>query len=166
MDGLMPGKYYIKFFLGTGHLSINDTNTALNYFEEALKLDPDKEDIPSIYSYMGVCLKELNQYQDAIKRLEEAEKYDTERTDVYNLMGFCYFKLKEHEKAIDCFRKVLQLNPSSAIDYANIASNYRDMGDKKNAVRYYQLALELDPTIDFAQDNLRRLRGEERNNTL
>jgi len=82
---------------------------------------------------------------------------DNERTDVYNLMGFCHFKLKEHEKAIQCFQNVVRLDPSSAIDYANIASNYRDMGNKEQAIRYYQFALQLDPTIDFAKDSLRRL---------
>ncbi|UCF57940.1 MAG: tetratricopeptide repeat protein, partial [Deltaproteobacteria bacterium] len=83
-----------------------------------------------------------------------------ERTDIHNLMGYCYFKLKEHEKAIQCFRKVLQLDPSSAIDYANIASNFRDMGDKDNAIRYYQFALALDPSIDFARENLEALQGK------
>jgi ribosomal protein S12 methylthiotransferase accessory factor len=72
-------------------------------------------------------------------------------------MGFCYFKLKDHQKAIDCFKKVLKLNPASAIDYANIASNYRDMGDRGKAIEYYKVALELDPSIDFARDNLQML---------
>jgi ribosomal protein S12 methylthiotransferase accessory factor len=72
-------------------------------------------------------------------------------------MGFCHFKLKEHEKAIECFQNVVRLDPSSAIDYANIASNYRDMGNKEEAIRYYRFALRLDPTIDFARDNLRKL---------
>jgi len=160
MNDLMPGKYFVNFFLGTSHLALNDTNTALDYLNQALSLDPNNEDIPSIYSYMGVGLKDMGKYKEALKALKEAEKYDTERTDVYNLKGFCYFKLKEHEKAIESFKKVLQLDPSSAIDYANIASNYRDMGDKENAVRYYQLALELDPTIGFARENLKKLRGE------
>lgn len=159
MDDLMPGKYYVKFFLGISHFSINEPDRALKDFEEALGLDPKEEDIPTIYSYMAQCLKDMNQYREALSTLEKAETYDKERTDLYNLMGFCYFKLKEHERAIQCFRKVLQLDPSSAIDYANIASNYRDMGDKQNAIRYYRFALELDPTIDFARENLRRLEG-------
>jgi ribosomal protein S12 methylthiotransferase accessory factor len=125
--------------------------------EEALELSPEEQDVPSIYSYMGVSLKELERYGEAIKILERAEKHDSERTDVHNLMGFCYFKEKEHEKAIECFKKVLKLDPSSAIDYANIASNYRDMGDREKALHYYKLALELDPSIDFARDNLQRL---------
>ena len=162
LDESMQGKYYVKFFLGTTHLAANYTKTALKYLEEALSLDPDKEDIPSIYSYMGHCLKGLERYREAIAVLEKAESYDEERTDLYNLMGFCYFKLKEHDKAIQCFRKVLQLDPASAIDYANIASNYRDMGDKANAVRYYEFALELDSSIGFARENLNKLREEIR----
>jgi ribosomal protein S12 methylthiotransferase accessory factor len=161
IDKLMPGKYYVKFFLGTSHLVINEQAQALKHFEEALTLNPNKEDIPSIYSYMGVCLKDLAQYKEAISTLEKGEKHDSERTDIHNLMGYCYFKLKEHEKAIQCFRKVLQLDPSSAIDYANIASNYRDMGDKDNAIRYYQFALALDPSIDFAKENLEALQGKD-----
>ncbi len=157
MDKLLPGKYYVKFFLGLSHLSINEPIKALNYLEEALNLDPKDQDIPSIYSYMGISYKELQRYGEAIETLKKAEEYDRERTDVYNLMGFCYFKLKDHQKAIECFKNVLQLNPGSAIDYANIASNYRDMGDRDKAIQYYKLALELDPTIDFARDNLRIL---------
>ena len=157
MDKLLPGKYYVKFFLGLSHLSINEPIKALNYLEEALHLDPKDQDIPSIYSYMGISYKELQRYGEAIETLKKAEEYDRERTDVYNLMGFCYFKLKDHQKAIECFKNVLQLNPGSAIDYANIASNYRDMGDRDKAIQYYKFALELDPTIDFARDNLQML---------
>lgn len=157
MDRLLPGKYYVKFFLGSCHLSLQDPRRALGFFEQALDLDPKEEDIPSIYSYMGLCLKDLDLYRDALSALAKAEQYDRERTDVYNLMGFCHYKLKEHDRAIECFRRVIELNPSSAIDYANIASNYRDMGDRQQAVAYYRLALELDPTIEFARDNLSKL---------
>jgi len=157
VDALMPGKYYVKFYLGSCYLSLNELPKALTFFEKALEFDPKQEDIASIYSHMGICLKDLSQYRQAIAILEKAEDLDNERTDVYNLMGFCHFKLKEHEKAIQCFQNVVRLDPSSAIDYANIASNYRDMGNKEQAIRYYQFALQLDPTINFAKDSLRRL---------
>jgi ribosomal protein S12 methylthiotransferase accessory factor len=76
-------------------------------------------------------------------------------------MGYCHFKSKEHEQAIECFRKVLRIDPTSAIDYANIASNFRDMGDTQQAIRNYKVALELDPTIDFARENLEKLQSEK-----
>ena len=102
----------------------------------------------------------MQQYRKALAVLKKGEAYDNERTDIYNLMGFCHFKLKEHEKAIDCFSRVLALDPTSAIDYANIASNYRDMGETENAIRYYVMALELDPSITFARENLERMQPE------
>jgi len=161
MDRLLPGKYYIQFFLGTCHLALEKPAEALPFFEKALAFGPKKQDVPSIYSYLGLCLKDLGQYREAIAAVRKAETLDHERTDVYNLMGYCYYKLKEHEKAIDCFKRVLKLNPASAIDYANIGSNYRDMGDRKKAVRFYRLALELDSTIDFARENLEKLKNKK-----
>lgn len=158
MDTALPGQYYLKFYLGTANLDQGRPHTALDLLKESLQWGPRREDIPSIYVYMAIGLKDLERYGEALAALEQAEKYDSERTDVYNLMGFCHFRLKEHEQAIACFEKVLRLDPGSAIDYANIASNYRDMGKTQEAIRYYELALSLDPTIDFARQNLERLR--------
>jgi ribosomal protein S12 methylthiotransferase accessory factor len=160
MERLLPGKYFIQFYLGSCHLERNDPQTALAHFSRALELSPTDQDTPSIYSYMGVCYKDLGDYDSALAVLAKGEALDPERTDIYNLMGFCHFMRKEHEAAIHNFEKVIALDPSSAIDYANIASNYRDMGKRDEAVRYYRLALELDPSIDFARDNLERLTGK------
>jgi ribosomal protein S12 methylthiotransferase accessory factor len=157
MDKRLPGQYYIKFFLGVTFLSLDAPEKALAFFEEAMTLSPKAEDIPSIFFYMGLSLKEVERYKEAIAALEKAASSDPERPEVYNLMGFCFFRLGEHKRAIDCFKNVLQLNPGSGIDHANIASNYRDLGDVEKAIRYYRLALELDPTIDFAKENLKRL---------
>ncbi|BBO87446.1 YcaO-like family protein [Desulfosarcina ovata] len=159
MEQCLPGKYFIQFYLGNCHLERNDPTLALKHFSQALDRSPTDQDRPSIYSYMGVCHKEMGQYDQALAVLAQGEALDPERTDIYNLMGFCHFMKKEHQAAIDCFEKVLRLDPGSAIDYANIASNYREMGRKDEAVRYYRMALELDPGIEFARDNLERLTG-------
>jgi ribosomal protein S12 methylthiotransferase accessory factor len=158
MDRMLPNKYYVKFFLGLSHLARNDPSKGLACLQEALELEPKDEDIPSIYSYMGVCLKDLGDYAAAIDVLQKGAELDPDRTDIYNLMGFCHFKLKQHEKAIKCFHHVIRLNPSSAIDYANIASNYRDMGDTINAMAYYRIALSMDPGIEFAKNGLEKLK--------
>ncbi len=158
MDRMLPDKYYLQFYLGVTRLSLNDPKTACSHLSQALDLNPLLQDIPSIYSYLGIALKEMADYKAAINVLEKGESLDAERTDIHNLLGFCHFKLKDHEKAIACFQKAVALNPGSAIDYANIASNYRDLGKIDEAIHYYELALSLDPSIDFARDNLARLR--------
>ena len=157
IERLLPTRYFIKFYLGTCHLALNDPTTALEYFTQSLELDPTEQDVPSIYSYMGVSFNEMGEYLKALHVLKKAENYDNERTDIYNSMGFSHFKLKEHEQAIECFNKVLQIDPGSAIDYANIASNYRDMGQKEKAIQYYEMSLAMDPSIEFARENLLKL---------
>jgi ribosomal protein S12 methylthiotransferase accessory factor len=157
IERLLPKKYFIKFYLGSCHLALNDPVAALEYFTQSLELDPTEQDVPSIYSYMGVSFNEMGEYLKALDVLKKAEMYDNERTDIYNSMGFSHFKLKEHEQAIACFKKVLQIDPGSAIDYANIASNYRDMGQKEKAIHYYEMSLAIDPSIEFARENLSKL---------
>lgn len=159
-DTLLPDKYYIQFYIGLCHVSFENYETALDYFKDALNNNPAGEDIAGIYSYMGVCLKEMEKYEEALKVLHEGEKFDKERTDIYNLLGYCYFKLRAHEKAISCFEKVIELDPGSAIDYANIGSNYRDMGDIEKAIEYYRMALFFDPELDFARTNLDKLKTQ------
>ncbi len=159
IEKMLPQKYYVHFYLGACHLKLGDPAAALPCLQRALELDPAEQDTPSIYSYMAVALKDLGQYHQALEVLEKGEKLDQERTDIYNLKGFCHFKLKEHQAAVENFKKVIELNPSSAIDYANIAANYRQMGQKEKAIRYYRMALTLDDSIQFAKDGLEELQS-------
>ena len=160
-DRAIPGKYYVKFYMGICRISLDDPSSALDCFSNALELSPTAEDIPSIYAYMGICYRDMGKYRQALNVLRKACEYDDERPDVYNLIGFCHFKLKEHEAAIESFQKVIRLNPGSAIDYANIASNYRDMGNVALAVEYYRKALSIDPGLEFALKNLLALSDKE-----
>jgi ribosomal protein S12 methylthiotransferase accessory factor len=72
-------------------------------------------------------------------------------------LGFCYFKLKEHHKAIEAFERAIEIDPGSGIDYANIGSNLRELGFYAEAIKLYRMALELDPSIDFARENIEKL---------
>jgi ribosomal protein S12 methylthiotransferase accessory factor len=75
----------------------------------------------------------------------------------HNLLGFCYYKLKRHEAAVACFRRAVEINPGSAIDWASLGSNLRDLGRIDEAIEMYEKALSLDPTIGFARENLAKL---------
>ncbi|MBL0714933.1 MAG: YcaO-like family protein [Desulfosarcina sp.] len=157
---LLPDRYYLEFYTGLCQLNAGRPAQALPHLQRALDLEPSAEDRVSIYAYMGVGLKDMEKFKEALEVLKKGRALDDERTDIHNLMGFCHFRLKAHEAAIESFKKVVKLNPSSAIDYANIASNYRDLGLKAEAIRYYKMALEIDTTIQFARDNLARLTAD------
>lgn len=158
MSETLPGKYYVEFQLGAAYLEMGDAETARVHLDKALALDPPEQDAPTILVYLASVFKASERYVDALAVLEKAATIDPERTDLHNLMGFCHFKLKDHETAIRHFQEVLRLDPSSAIDYANIAVNYREMGRTEEAIAFFERALSMDPSIDFARESLKRLK--------
>ncbi|MCP3899859.1 MAG: tetratricopeptide repeat protein [Desulfobacteraceae bacterium] len=161
IEKLIPNQYYTNFYQGLAYLALNDNNSALKHFEKALDLEPAELNIPDICSYMGLCLKDMEQYERALEILAKGQAIDEQRIDIHNLKGFCHFKMKNHELAIKSFKKIISIDPSSAIDYANVASNYRDLGNAKTAIKYYEMALKIDPSITFAQESLERLKSAD-----
>jgi ribosomal protein S12 methylthiotransferase accessory factor len=159
MDSLLPDKYYVKFYMGKTLMELGEIQAALKYFSKALGLDPHSQDIASIYSYMGQARKQSGDYDKALECARKGLEADEERTDLLNLAGFCHFKKKNHKAAIDCFLRIIKLNPASGIDYANLAVNYREMGDTDRAVDFFKTALSLDPSLDFARQSLKNLTG-------
>ncbi|MCP4116987.1 MAG: tetratricopeptide repeat protein [Desulfobacteraceae bacterium] len=158
MESLLPGQYYTRFYQGLSQLSQGDPRTAKDHLEAALSLDPATLNIPDICSYLGVCHKEMEDYDRALAVLEQGEAIDAQRTDIHNLKGFCHFKMKNHEQAVASFKRVIELDPSSGIDYANVATNLRDLGRREEAIHYYEEALTIDPALDFARENLQLLK--------
>ncbi len=158
LETALPGKYYTSFYKGLMLNAIYDHEGALKEFETAMDREPVKLNTPDICSHMGACLKDLEQYENAIEICEKGLTIDEQRPDMFNTMGFCFFMLKKYEKAITCFENALEVDPSLAINYANIGSNYRELGDSKLAIEYYELALKIDPSITFARENIEKLK--------
>lgn len=159
IDAVLPGKFYVQFYLGLSHLKSGDPESGLAHFHRSLEMNPHPQEVPSIYSYMGTALKEVGRFDEALEALRKGAAMDPERTDIHNLMGFCHFKRREYELAVASFQRVIDLDPTSAIDHANLGVNYQALGNKEQALQCYRTALSLDPDITFARVNLSRLTG-------
>jgi len=157
MEKLLPNAYYLEFYRGCNFSDMGFFESALEHFDRALSMQPETEDLPYIYSYMGSCLKELARYDEAVKALRKGLKEDEERPDLHNTLGVCFFKMQEYETAIRHFQRAVDLNPASGIDYANLGVNYNKIGNKEAAVEFLTLAITLDPDLDFARDLLAEL---------
>jgi ribosomal protein S12 methylthiotransferase accessory factor len=157
MQQYLPDAYFLEYYLGKNMQTRGELALAVAHLERALTLQPEEEDIPYIYSHLGDCLKDLGEYDRAITALRKGMGYDDERPDIHNLLGFCHFKREEYKTAIAHFHRAVELNPASAIDYANLGVNHRRLGNSGEAARYFELALDLDPGIEFARTNLAEL---------
>jgi ribosomal protein S12 methylthiotransferase accessory factor len=154
---IFSDRYEVHFFLGFAWERNDQPEEAKKCFNQALELNPRDIDLSSIYCHIGVCLKDLEQYEQAITTLDKAKTYNADQKEIYNTLGFCYFKLKQYHKAIEAFERAIEIDPGSGIDYANIGANLRELGFYAEAVNLFQMALDIDPTIDFARDNLEKL---------
>jgi len=152
-DRLSP----IFYYQGICFLGKNNLDTAYQFFQKALCSHPAQDDLSSIYLHLGICHKEKGEYLSALDDLKKAREAEEDRLDVHNLMGFCYFKLKDHDQAIACFLRAVEINPHSAIDWANLGVNVRAKGEDEKAIILFKKALGLDPTIGFAQKYLQEL---------
>ena len=50
--------------------------------------------------------------------------------------------------------KALEINPKSALAYCNLGWTYEAIGDERKAIADYRKALEIDPSLEAARDNL------------
>lgn len=157
MESLLPGAYYLEFYRGRNFAEIGLVEPALEHFRNALELQPEAEDLPYVFSYMGSCYKDMGLYKEAIDVLQKGLLEDEERPDIHNTLGVCFFKLQNYQQAIVHFKRAVELNPASGIDYANLGVNYSKIGDNESAIEFLTLSLTLDPGLVFAQELLDKL---------
>lgn len=161
MLALAGQSYYLHFFQALALLALERPEEALASLERALALSPPASDEASIHTHRGVALKDLGRYAEAKEALAQAAGFPEPHAEVFNLLGFCHYMLKEHEQSIEAFGRAIEIAPGEAINYANIGSNLREMGQIAEACKMYQHALELDPGLDFARQNLEKLSGKK-----
>ena len=78
-------------------------------------------------------------------------------TFIYN-KGYVYLVyLGENEKALECFDKVLQIDPSSVSAFFNKGRTYEQMGDYINAEKIYRQILIENPDYQLAVDAMNRI---------
>ncbi len=99
----------IKELLSLGRKSYkkNETDKALEQFEEAIKLDENNYEG---YYYLGSIYKRNKEYEKAKENFEKALEIKSDEKNLMNNLGLIYYYLKEYEKAIDIWEKSLKID--------------------------------------------------------
>jgi len=150
---------FFHYYLGVCFFGKGDLTRALDAFSTASSLNPPPEDLVNILVYQGTCHNGLGTYKKALVPLEKAKAMAGHVKEIFSTLGFSCFQLKDFDRAIENLKQAVALDPFSAMDYASLGANYREKGDRTEAIAMFEKALELDPTIDAARQNLERLRN-------
>ncbi len=89
----------------------------------------------------------------AVEMFPEVPRYRIRLGAILNLAG-------EEDAADEQFQQALAQNPLSAELHNEVGFANQNSGREEAAIRHYERALELDPTLQEAQERLEELRGE------
>lgn len=104
-----------------------------------MRLNPD---YPDAHNNLGVCLKSIGQYQEAIEHYELALKLKPDYADAHYNLGIALGILGRPQEAIEHYRQAIRLKPEFPEAYANLARAYANTNQPAEALATAQKALD------------------------
>ena len=122
---------------------IPDPVARIKNYTEILKnkTTADGVNICFILCRRGEAFQELKRDEEAMRDFNEAIKVAPENPEGYIVAGYFMVHRKEdYKESIRYFEKALELDPTNASLYSNIANSYGKLGDFTKADEYYTKA--------------------------
>jgi tetratricopeptide (TPR) repeat protein len=120
------------------HRLLRQPQDALHYYKKAEQLNPDNL---MIQLNIGHCYLELKNYDQALKYYFKVEYLIKNKEKAQRAIGWCSFLVGKYQQALDYFNKTIENNPTP-VDYLNVGHVHLVLGNNKDAIRLYKLALE------------------------
>jgi len=88
------------------------------------------------------------------KKLEERINADPDCVLAYRFLASLYQRRNQMDKALEQYKKSIQLNPNNAQDYFNAGTIYAVKGEYKKAEKFFRQAIKLNRSYSDAYNNL------------
>ena len=142
--------------LGDTYYDAGRFEDALGVYGKALQSHPESFDL---YYAMGMTYTMLNDFNNAKEYYNKAAKINSYRDEVANLnLGQILYIIGEYDEAQKFFEKLIMSDDDkiSANAYYNLAKIKIIKGERELAIKYCNLAIELDPEIKTRISNDKR----------
>jgi len=146
-------RYYFWAYLGNAYKREKKFEEAEKCYRTALKFEIPPADKVAICSQLGDVYLKKEEPEKAIEVVEEALSLE-ETPELYNILGRAFYKIKDYPRAMELFLKATELNPASAIDYANVGYCLKAMNMIPAAEIFFRKALVLNPELVSAKKGL------------
>ncbi len=138
---LNPEDIDIYLNLGNVYFEKGSYDNALIIYKKALESSPNNA---RLHCNLGYLYWGKGNIEEAIKEYEKAIKYDNTYDIAYNNLGVIYLDdLGMVKKAIELFENAKKYNPNYALAHYNLARSIAITGDKVEAAKLYQIALDI-----------------------
>lgn len=134
------------FKKGLNKMADEELEDAIQYFDLALRLDPNFIDA---WIKRGYCFFHLGNYAQAILSYDKALAIDPSNTEAWNLKALAYYRNKNYDKAIECVNRVIDLDPNDGMAWYNKACYLSLAVRVEEAIDALKRAIEID--ISYAK---------------
>ena len=104
--------------------------------------DLDKDNTEKAWRYASTAMK-ANMYDDAIEGLEFLVTKSPNTINYWTQLAIAYHNAEKLDKAVDAYKKLIQLEPDKKEDYLNLGIVYKDKKQYAMARTYYEKASEV-----------------------
>ncbi|MCZ6679638.1 MAG: tetratricopeptide repeat protein [Candidatus Poribacteria bacterium] len=151
--------------LGTLSFLQGQFESAVNFFERALRLAPDsatlEQNLLAAYHRWGFQFLRANQFAEAIRCFNRGwGRFPFSEILLYDL-AVSHQSAGEYPRAQNIYQRILQIDPEYAPAKIGLATTLNNWGaqharnkDWEGAIAHYQQALEYDPGCEEARQNL------------
>jgi len=142
---------YFYINLGNIHSAKGDMDKAINYYNEALELNPDEAEP---WFGLGVCYKNKNEYDKAIECYEKAISIRPSFYSAHINIGNIYKLKNELDKAVEFYKKALLFNQNDSDAYNSLGLLYFDRYEIEEAIYCFKKAIQIKPNFEKPYINL------------
>lgn len=89
-------------------------------------------------------------YESATTNLLEYLKTAQKDQRAWSNLGFAYLKLHKYDKAVDAYRKVIDIGPDKDLAWGNLGISYANLGKYDEALAAFKKATDIEPDNDQA----------------
>jgi len=154
---IYPGFYNVAFDLGRTYSILNQTDSAILYFQKAIAIDSSNTDA---HLNVGKMLMSQQKLVAAIPYFEYITAHLDGSSDYrgYESLSFIYFTLKDYDKSLGVNKIAMKKMPSLPDPPINIGRTFMGMNQPDSARFYFQKALEVSPGNQTASQLLFELK--------
>lgn len=135
----------------------NRDSRALELCDAVMRKDSSNELLDPFF-IKGIYYSNTGQYMKAIVQFDSCTRRDWKYTDAYLEKGIALFELKKVEEALQTFLMAIKVSNTYADGYFWVGRCYEALGNKEDALAYYQRALSLDKDFSEARDRIMNLK--------
>lgn len=128
---------------------------AIEYYQKAIKLNPDKEWTAIICQALGSIYYQVKEnYEAAIASFQAGIILDSDNSEIYLSLGDVYMAENDLDNAIRSYCDSISINSEDYRAYSKAGLALWEKDYLEEAIVAYHRAIDLNPDYDIAQNNL------------